>query len=362
MFDSSDDDDWSDYEESVRFNRVVVRRVKSVRNRPNHFVEYDDQEFIQRFRLTKQSASFVLDMIGPQIMNSTERNDAIKIEQMLLIALRFYATGGMLMTIGDLNGVVKSTVSKIVTKVSHSIALLRETFIYMPKSKTDIQQSAQNFYKIAKFPNVVAAIDCTHVKIISPGGDTAELFRNRKGFYSINVQTMCDADLKITNIVARWQGSAHDSNIFRNSRVYAEFESGKFGKYFILGDGGYPNKKYLMTPLLNPNSPEENLYNESQIRTRNCVERSYGVWKKRFPVLSLGIRLKFEKVQSIIVACAVLHNICCINNDMCLPKLDDAVEEAIDFVSSVPRNAGTINDRTNIVRRGLINNYFKQLL
>lgn len=147
------------------------------------------------------------------------------------------------------------------------------------------------------------------------GGPISEIYRNRKGFFSINVQTMCDANLKITNIVARWQGSSHDSTILRNSKIYSRFESGEFGDSIVLGDSGYPNKKYLMTPLLNPKSPEETLYNESQIRTRGSVERSYGVWKKRFPILSLGIRLNFKKVQSIIVATAVLHNICCINNE-----------------------------------------------
>lgn len=136
----------------------------------------------------------------------------------------------------------------------------------------------------------------------------------------------------------------HDSNIFRNSKIYSRFESGEFGDGLILGDSGYPNKKYIMTPLLNPHNPEECLYNESQIRTRCCVERSYGVWKRRFPILSLGIRLHFKKVQSIIVATAVLHNICCINNETELPNLPSHLQEAVDFVLSVPNNRENSND------------------
>ena len=30
------------------------------------------------------------------------------------------------------------------------------------------------------FPGVIGAIDCTHVTIQSPGGDDAELYRNKK--------------------------------------------------------------------------------------------------------------------------------------------------------------------------------------
>lgn len=44
-----------------------------------------------------------------------------------------------------------------------------------------------------------------------------EEFRNRKSYFSLNVQAVCDADLKLMNVVARWPGSAHDATIFNNS-------------------------------------------------------------------------------------------------------------------------------------------------
>jgi len=42
---------------------------------------------------------------------------------------------------------------------------------------------------------------------------------NRKHFHSINVQIICDADMLLTNVVARWPGSTHDSFILRHSSV-----------------------------------------------------------------------------------------------------------------------------------------------
>lgn len=124
----------------------------------------------------------------------------------------------------------------------------------------------------------------------------------------MNVQTMCDAHLRILDVVARWPGSSHDSNILLNSKIYSRFVSKEFKNCVIVADSGYPNKDFIMTPLLSVKNEAENLYNESQIRTRNCIERSYGVWKRRFPILSLGIRLNHKKVEGIIVATAVLHN------------------------------------------------------
>ena len=46
------------------------------------------------------------------------------------------------------------------------------------------------------------------------GGENAELFQNRKGFFSINVLAVCGPNLEILNIVARWPGSVHDARIY----------------------------------------------------------------------------------------------------------------------------------------------------
>lgn len=95
------------------------------------------------------------------------------------------------------------------------------------------QQSAENFYEIAGFPRDLVAIDCTHIRIQSPckyfityilcnyflnkdlsyciylhylcclGHVVGEELRNLKGYFSLNVQAICNADLKFMNVVAR---------------------------------------------------------------------------------------------------------------------------------------------------------------
>nr|XP_034178566.1 putative nuclease HARBI1 isoform X1 [Osmia lignaria] len=64
-----------------------------------------------------------------------------------------------------------------------------------------------------------------------------------------------------------------------------------------------------MTPLRNQQTEEEIRYNEIEIRTRQIVERTFGVWKRRFPCLTRGLTTKFLCSTTTVVACAVLHNL-----------------------------------------------------
>ncbi|XP_036143092.1 putative nuclease HARBI1 [Monomorium pharaonis] len=195
----------------------------------------------------------------------------------LLLTLRVYATGSFLISAGDFSGVSTTSAHYIVHRVSEAIARLRPLYIHFPNTEEEIRKEQRQFYNIARFPRVIGCIDCTHIRVQSFGGEDAELFRNRKGYFSINAQVTCNSNLQITDIVARWQGSVHDSTIFNNSRLKANFENGAYDNGFLLGDSAYPSKQYLLTLLITTQIAAERLYNESHIRTRNIIKRLFGV-------------------------------------------------------------------------------------
>lgn len=70
---------------------------------------------------------------------------------------------------------------------------------------------------------------------IQIGGDDAEVFRNRKSYFSLNVQVVANANKEIIDIVARWPGSVHDSTIFQNSNLRILFETRQFHNCLLLG-------------------------------------------------------------------------------------------------------------------------------
>jgi len=122
-------------------------------------------------------------------------------------------------------------------------------------------------------------------------------------------------------------------------------------------------KPYLLTLLINPITRAEQLYNESQIRTRNCVERRIGVWKRQFPSIASGLRCKWQTSLSIIVATAVLHNIAIQMNEPEPPAADNIDLAELNYLidqGDIPDKGNRFID--NSYRQILIDNNFSHLI
>ncbi|KAI4455966.1 hypothetical protein MML48_8g00014968 [Holotrichia oblita] len=202
--------------------------------------------------------------------------------------------------------------------------------------------------------------DVEIIEIIDVGGNDAEVFRNRKQYFSINVQAVTDAKKRFVDIVARWPGSSHDATIFNASRLKAKFEEGQYNNCVLLGDSAYNLRRFLLTPFLNPAGNSQQRYNESHIRTRVTVVNMFGIWKRRFPVMAYGCRLKLENVLLVIVATAVLHNVAQNMGEEEPPvdnvhQVDNLINEG--YINEVNNNEANIGN----IREQLVINYFANL-
>ena len=169
-------------------------------------------------------------------------------------------------------------------------------------------------------------------------------FVNRKQFYSINVQAVCDSDAFITNIVARWPGSTHDSRIFENINIADKLRDGALDG-ILLGDSGYACRAYLLTPILKPKNVEVR-YNTAHRRTRCVVEL-----KQRFPCLHLGLRTALANTLVIIVVTSVLHNFALVHREQ--DFYEDIEDEDVPFDIVAAADASG-----NAKRQLIISRYF----
>lgn len=164
------------------------------------------------------------------------------------------------------------------------------------------------------------------------------------------MQVVAGPTLEIFDIVARYPGSYHDSYIFNRSSVKGRFQRRELPGY-LLGDAGYPCLPYLLTPFRQPHTPGERRYNQAQIRTRNVVERTFGVLKRSFPCLSRGLSTKVLTSCYIIVACAILHNISRRQGEIIV---DEPIEIDADDIPFRGANANL----GNVMRANIVRNYF----
>ncbi|XP_050062942.1 putative nuclease HARBI1 [Aphis gossypii] len=226
----------------------------------------------------------------------------------------------------NLASVSQPSVSRAIDEVVNAMNQpeIFEYWVKYPSTLTELRQTREKFNAKFNFPGIVGIIDCTHVGIFPPKKDDPDhpeyIYVNRKNYHSINVQLVCDSDMKIINVSALYPGSVNDAYIWNNSlleptlrEIYNRYPEG----FYLLGDSGYPLRPWLMTPLMQfqPNSPEER-YNKKFKYVRCLIERCIGLLKMRFRCLLKHRILHYSPVKAckIVNACTILHNICIENN------------------------------------------------
>nr|CAI5836247.1 unnamed protein product [Callosobruchus analis] len=159
-----------------------------------------------------------------------------------------------------------------------------------------------------------------HIAIISPPRDhpiyPAGPYYNRKGYYSINVQLIVNAEGKILNVNARYPGSVHDSAVWQMSTINTFLGRNHLQEnlyYHLIGDEGYPLTPWLLTQYAGnvTNNTPQGRYNSHLRRARNSVEKVNGILKGRFRCILKHRTLNYDPIKSgkIINTCVVLHNV-----------------------------------------------------
>ena len=281
----------------------VYRRHPLLRDVLNPMDIYDDTELKKLFRFERHNLLIIIARLHPQLTHTTGNHGALTSLQQFLVTLRFYAVGSMQLSLGAWLHIDQSTVSRTVWKVTSAILAA------YPNPFTSPPSTAPDFENNFNVPlNCFGLIDCTHIRILRPHkADFPLAYINRKKYFSLNVQLVCDSWGTVTNLVVQWPGSVHDSRIFKNSPLYNELSSGTLGGYLI-ADSGYALAPFCLTPYLDPVGDVQKNYNVVHKHTRSLVERTIGQAKKRFYCMGSIIRLKQDRIPSVVVACFILHN------------------------------------------------------
>lgn len=237
---------------------------------------------------------------------------AIPTRLQLPVTLRYYVTGSLQLDAGDCCDVSQSSVSSLVRTVTSAVCQLAGNYIKFP-SPPEEQDVMQQFAQISVMPGVIGCVGGTHIPIISPGGQDAPLYHNREGFFSLNVMGVCNSSMSSQILLSTGQAVLTMLTASVTLLCVLPWREGSIEDIYLLGDSEYPCKNYLLTPIYVPQNVKEGLYNDSHTKTRNLIEKTFGLWKKRFAVLSAPMRTALSTSKKIVTACAILHNIATLN-------------------------------------------------
>jgi hypothetical protein len=152
------------------------------------------------------------------------------------------------------------------------------------------------------------------------------VYRNYKGFFSIVLMALVDADYRFLWIYFGSDGSSNDASIYNGSELKEDLESPNdiFNipeekslpgddvpvPYYIVGDNAFEINKHLINPFAIRNMEHhERIFNYRLYRARRVEENAFGILAHKFRVLLRTMNQRPETCREIITTCVILHNL-----------------------------------------------------
>ena len=135
----------------------------------------------ENFRVSRATFEYICRLVGP-----------VLVKKRTAVSLWRLATGECYRSCGLMIGLAKPTMVKCCHEFVEAICNLHNDFIKFPSTRAKISRKIEGFSEKSKVPNVVAAIDGSHIPIKAPRENHKDYF-NWKHFYSYLVQGIVDS-------------------------------------------------------------------------------------------------------------------------------------------------------------------------
>ncbi|KAK9507596.1 hypothetical protein O3M35_007419 [Rhynocoris fuscipes] len=272
--------------------------------------QYSDEVFFEHFRVSRATAHYVGELYESSSYYHNQPGQYGNLPAFHQVLIYLWYLGHQYSSFRDVADCFKVTISsinRIITRVTTFLSNLCSEIVKWPNDSE--KRLIEEHFRTNGFPNVIGVIDRTHIKIGKPVND-ADSYINSKGFYSIQMQAVCDNRSKLLHVFIGYPGSVHHSQVFKNSTLKNTLQE-KCGRYFILGDNSYPLTNNLLTPYKdrgNLTRKQQN-FNVKLAKNRYATENCFNILRQKFRQL---YHLKLRNIRLIvhvIRAACVLHNI-----------------------------------------------------
>ena len=202
----------------------------------------------------------------------------------LLILLWYMSNQNSFREIGDKFGITRSSAYRVVVRMITNFSHLLPNFITRWSDDEKIENS-EKFKEITGSDNVIGSIDGCHIRISRPPkhGDD---YMNRKGYYSILLQGVCDIYGQFRDVFVGAPGRVHDARLLRLSPIFSETDTIFGDQWKLLGDSAYNSQdfSFILTPKRDNGllTRQDKARNTALSRGRVIIENCFGRLKCRF--------------------------------------------------------------------------------
>ena len=210
---------------------------------------FNEREFKGRMRMNVSTFEYLCNTLAPDLQTQDTRlRLAIPVQVKVAVSIVRLAIGNSMQCIADLYKIGLSSSQRVVTQFCGTIkkSLLKK-FINWPSAST-LDKYAQEFQDLHQIPYVVRAVDDSHIPIVAPRLHAPDYY-NRKGFYSIILQSVVFAKCLFWDFDIGWAGSMHNANLWSRTAIGQHCETGKLSPYTLVGDAAYPCKPWMLAPF-----------------------------------------------------------------------------------------------------------------
>ncbi|XP_058796474.1 putative nuclease HARBI1 [Phymastichus coffea] len=263
-------------------------------------------------------------IVGPYITKQFVVREPIPPNERLALTLRYLASGDYMQSISQKFYVSGPTVSNIVYQTCQAIWAVLQPLVLPANIPTEESlKIARGFQDTWQFPNCIGAIDGKHVRIQCPPNAGSQNF-NYKGYHSIVLLAVCDANYLIRCVDIGAYGRRSDGGIFSDCVFGQKFESNDMNvpepapistqrptplPYCLVGDEAFPAKSYMQRPY-----PKQNLeirqciYNYRLSCARRTIENTFGILVNTWRVYHQAINASGRTTIEIVKTTVCLHN------------------------------------------------------
>lgn len=174
------------------FSKAAKIQLRSLRDTLNPF-QVSESSFKKSYRMNQTIALILIDLLKPHDLHPWSD---IPFYLRVLAAINFFATGSYQNPVGHNKyiNVSQASVSRAIDAVCELVIRQLRHYIKFPTTVVEKNRIKGEFQEKFGISNTIGAIDCCHIAIIAPPQGDAEkpprLYRNRKRFYSINVEAV----------------------------------------------------------------------------------------------------------------------------------------------------------------------------